>query len=122
MKNPKKAAQKWGLRAETLCLWVLRLKGYRLLARNWRAHVGEVDLIMQKRELLVFVEVKARRQMETAAEALGPRQRERILRAALSFVAANPHLSDLGIRFDVMLVSPSRLPVHLRDAWREGWN
>lgn len=49
-----------------------------------------------------------------------PRQRRRITRAAAYFLSGRPSLARLTVRFDVMLVMPGRLPLHLRDAWREG--
>jgi putative endonuclease len=56
--------------------------------------------------------------MDKARESLKPRQAARIGRAAGAFQQARPQLSRLDMRFDVMLVAPWRLPVHLMDAWR----
>lgn len=110
-----------GARAETLCRWWLRLKGHLILTRDWRVKVGEIDLITRRGRLLIFVEVKARRDFATAAESISRHQRQRITRAALVFLAFRPELENLDIRFDVMLVSPLRPPRHITDAWREGW-
>ena len=49
-----------GLRAETLALIVLMLKGYRPLARRYAAAGGEIDLIVARGDTIAFVEVKAR--------------------------------------------------------------
>ncbi|MBT3765301.1 MAG: YraN family protein [Rhodospirillaceae bacterium] len=122
MRPAKTKRQAWqrGRFAETICAWVLRLKGYRILARGFRVPVGEIDIIARRGRLLVFVEVKARRSQTEAAESLSFRQRERITRAAQAYIAKFPGLSDMDMRFDAMLIVPGSWPRHLTDAWREG--
>ena len=107
-----------GRRAETVAAWLLRLKGYRVLARDFRAKVGEVDLIARRGGILALVEVKARPSLEEAIEAIGPRQRRRIERAAEAFLQQNAGLATLNPRFDVILIVPRRWPRHVPDAWR----
>ncbi len=117
-KEKKRKAWRYGQIAETLAAWHLRLRGYRIVARRFRVPVGEIDIVAQTGGVLVFIEVKARRDWATAAESLGPRQTGRIARAAGAFVQSRPSLQGLDQRFDVMLVRPWRLPLHLVDAWR----
>lgn len=118
MSEKRRAAVRRGDRAERLCLWQLRLKGYRVLARRYRSPVGEVDLIVRRGGVLVAVEVKARGDFATAGEAVRARQRRRIARGIDHFLGSRPDLARLAVRFDVMLVAPGRLPRHLVDAWR----
>jgi putative endonuclease len=118
-KGGRRAAYRRGDRAELICLWLLRLKGYRLLARRYRTPVGEIDLILRRGQVLAAVEVKARDDVASASEAIGARQRQRIVRALTHFLSGRPDLATLSPRFDVMLVAPRRLPIHLVDAWRE---
>ena len=106
-----------GRRAETLAAWWLRLKGYRILARGFRVASGEIDLIARRGRVLVHVEVKARPSLEEAREALTPRQRRRIERAAEAFLQQHPGLAGLDQRFDVVLLAPRRRPHHLENAW-----
>lgn len=115
----RRAARIHGLRAERWAVWRLRLAGYRVLARNFRVPTGEIDLIVRRGNIVAFVEVKARTTYEAAAEAIQPRQQLRIRNAALAFLARRPDLAGLSMRFDVVLVTPRRLPRHLRDAWRD---
>ncbi len=115
----RRAAQIHGLRAERWAVWRLRLAGYRVLARNFRVPSGEIDLIVRRGNVLAFVEVKARASYEVAAEAILPQQQLRIRNAALTFLARRPDLADLEMRFDVVLVTPRRLPRHVCDAWRD---
>src|SRR5271156_3517823 len=88
----RRAAYRAGRFAETLCVWLLRLKGYRVLARDWRVPVGEIDILARRGSVLAAVEVKRRDTMAAAVAAVGPRQRRRILRALEAFVARHPAL------------------------------
>ncbi len=114
----KADAERRGRGAERLAAWFLRLRGYRILARRFACPVGEIDLVARRGDLLLFVEVKRRRSPEAAAEALRPAQRRRIARAAEAFLRDRPALAGLRQRFDLVLISPWRLPRHLGDAWR----
>lgn len=114
----RKEAERRGRLAEALCLWHLRLRLWRVLARNWRTPVGEIDLIARRGGVLAFIEVKRRADAEDAIAAVSPRQRRRVTRAAQAFLARRPELAALQPRFDLMLLSRRRPPRHLRDAWR----
>lgn len=114
----RRRAHRRGRWAESLCLWSLRLRGYRILARDYRVAVGEVDILARRGAVLAAIEVKARPDAASASEAVTPRQRRRIARAAAHFLARHPGLSRLTLRFDVMLVIPGRLPQHLPNAWQ----
>ncbi|NWH09168.1 MAG: YraN family protein [Alphaproteobacteria bacterium] len=109
--------------AEWRAMLALRLKFYALVAARWRCPAGEIDLIVRPpfwgvKSPIVFVEVKARADMETAGEALTARQRSRIARAAAAFIAARPALHASPVRFDVVLLVPGSWPLHIRDAWQ----
>ena len=114
------AAHRRGQWAEHLCLWRLRLQGYRVLARRYRTPVGEIDLIVRRGHTVAAIEVKARPDDARAAEAIQWKQRGRIARALEHFLKSRPDLGDAELRFDVMLVAPGRWPRHLRNAWRVG--
>jgi putative endonuclease len=68
----RRRARTFGRVAEDFCAWFLRLKGYRILARGFRTPVGEIDLVAARWGTLAIVEVKARRNVAAAAEALAP--------------------------------------------------
>jgi len=103
---------------ESLAVGWLRLKGYRILARDWRSAVGEVDIVAKRGRMLAMVEVKARPSLAEAAGDVRPRQRQRIARAAEAFRQRRPALAGCTIRFDAVLVAPWRRPRHVIDAWR----
>jgi putative endonuclease len=114
----RQRAQRRGRTAEWLCLWHLRLRGWRILARGWRCPAGEIDILARRGKVLAVIEVKSRGEIAAAAAALAPRQRRRIARAAEAFLLQRSDLAGLDLRFDLMLVAPRRLPRHWRGAWR----
>jgi putative endonuclease len=107
-----------GRRSEALAVWLLRLKGYRILGRDLRLPGGEIDIVAVRGRTLAVVEVKNRPDKDTAAEALQPRQQARIARAARGFIAGRPALAGHRVRFDVILFTGGLLPRHVPDAWR----
>jgi putative endonuclease len=108
-----------GRRREIAAAMMLMLKGYRILGFRLRTPMGELDLVALKGEALVVVEVKSRRTLEEALEAVTPRQRDRLRRAALSLAARRPSLRSLGVRIDLVAFAKGRLPRHIPDAWRD---
>ena len=118
MRPSRQRAVRRGRLAELLCRWHLRLRGWRIVARDWRCPAGEIDILARRGGVLAVIEVKSRGDADAAAAAVSPRQRRRIARAAATFLMARPDLALLAPRFDVMLVMPRHLPRHLPDAWR----
>ena len=117
-RSPRHRAQRRGTFAELLCRWHLRLRGWHIVASDWRCPAGEIDILARRGGVLAIIEVKARGDLASAAASVLPRQRRRIARAASAFLSVRPDLAGLAPRFDVMLVAPLRPPRHLRDAWR----
>ena len=92
-------------RGEVAAKRYLEGKGYRLLAENYALATGEIDLVMQDGDVVVFVEVKAR---ETLAygepiEAVTPQKVRKIVLTAQSFLVAK-RMMDRSVRFDVVEV------------------
>ena len=113
----RQAAFRTGLSAESRAAALLVAKGFRIVARRWRSPVGEIDIVARRRSLLVFVEVKARNDLDEAAESVTPRQRARIAAAAEAWLATYPDPSITDIRFDAMLVAPGKFPRHIQGAF-----
>ena len=113
----RQAAFRLGLSAESRAAALLLAKGYRIVARRWKSPVGEIDIVARRRGVLVFVEVKARIRLDDAAEAVTPRQRQRIVAAARAWLARHPDDVSAPMRFDVVMVAPWRLPRHLTAAF-----
>jgi len=97
-----------GRQAEDRALAHLEAHGLRLVARNARSRLGEVDLIMDDRGVLVFVEVRYRKSAAfgSAAESVTARKQARIRATAQTYLA---HHGDRACRFDVVAISGERL-------------
>lgn len=114
----RQSHERAGRLAEAVAAWLLRLKGFRIVARRYATPVGEIDLVAARGSLVVFVEVKQRALLDLAAAATSARQRRRIERAAATFLQRHPALRHASCRFDVVAVAPARWPLHVTDAWR----
>ncbi|MFE0758634.1 YraN family protein [Inquilinus sp. NPDC058860] len=115
----RRRAEAFGLRAERAAAWLLRAKGWRILARRLKTPLGEVDIVARRGRTVAFVEVKARPDLAAGMLALQPRQRERLQRAAILFLAQQPRYAQgHDLRFDLVVVRPWRWPVHIADAWQ----
>ena len=111
------AAFRTGLSAESKAAAYLMAKGYRILVKRFRTPYGEIDLVARKRNLIAFVEVKARASLDDAAYAVTPRQQRRIIDAAQAWLMAHPEHAEFELRFDAILIAPRRLPRHLLAAF-----
>src|ERR1700716_2256532 len=111
------AAFRTGISAEARAAAYLMAKGYRILAKRWRSPCGEIDIVARRRNLLAFIEVKARASRDEAAYAVTARQQQRIITTAQAWLMAHPEPSDFELRFDAILIAPRRLPRHLLAAF-----
>lgn len=90
-----------GAQAEDAVRDFYRQHGYQLLAQNYCIRGGEIDLIMQKADVVHFVEVKARRSSRYGApqEAVTYQKRQRLRRTAQVFLVRHPALTHQATRF-----------------------
>ena len=104
------------------CVW-LTDHGFEIIARNWRAKRGEIDIVAKKASLLVFAEVKTlpSGDMETLSHELDERKQKRIVETAKLFLLNHRKYSNDTIRFDVLVVNmPGFSDVyHIEDAFSE---
>jgi putative endonuclease len=108
-----------GARAESLCAQLMRAAGLRVLERNWRCRLGEIDLVAEERGMLVFAEVRMRSRpgFGGAGESVTAAKRQRLLAAARLYLARRP---GALCRFDVFLVDGTAPNVQwIRDAFGE---
>ena len=113
----RQAARTFGIRAEWAALALLTLTGYRVLARNFVAPGGEIDLIAQRGQTIAFIEVKARPDMDQALIAITEQKRRRIARAAQVWLRQNRWAATYALRGDAVFIAPRRLPRHLPAAF-----
>lgn len=95
----------FGQEGESAAEQYLRHKGYRIVARNLRSPLGELDLVAEDGRVLVFVEVKARRTgaFGGAIYAVHQRKQEKLIQLAALYLARH-HIKDRLCRFDVVLL------------------
>ena len=99
-----------GRDAESHACDYLLNRGLSLLARNFRSRLGEIDLIMDDGESLVFVEVRYRRgdAFGSGAESVDRRKQARITACAQHYLQQHPAALQRPCRFDVVAISGSR--------------
>jgi putative endonuclease len=84
----------------------LQRKGFTIMARNLRLGRGELDIIARREDLLVFVEVKTHRTLESALLALHPDKCSRLQSAARVWLGQHPKHAGLQCRFDLIIITP----------------
>lgn len=97
----KQKVGKWG---ESVAAWYLAKKGYEIVARHYTSRFGEIDLIAQDRDELVFVEVKARLGIGTGEpeEAVNWHKISKLKRVILAYLSRNP---TEKFRIDVVAIT-----------------
>jgi putative endonuclease len=111
------AAFQRGISAESRAALLLIAKAYRILARRWKTPFGEIDIVARRRGVVVFVEVKARASIDEAVEAVTDRTKHRVIAAAELWLARHPQHANGGVRFDVIVVAPGKIPRHIVNAF-----
>jgi putative endonuclease len=106
-----------GREAEQLALLHLTAAGLRLKSRNYACRLGEIDLILEDGETLVFVEVRQRRNARfgSAAESITGRKQDKLVAAARHYLARQKALP--ACRFDAVLVDAQGRIEWIRDAF-----
>ena len=94
-----------GAMAEEVVSRDYQRRGHVIKARRWRGCAGEIDIVVQSKDVIVFVEVKRARDFETAAMRLSQTQQKRIYNAGAEYLATQPKGLDTDVRFDVALVN-----------------
>ena len=105
----------FGIIAEGLVAIYYFFSGYYIVSRRMRNYAGEIDLICKKGDLLVFVEVKARRRYDGSFNEwmISEHQKNRIIRAACVFNKD----SAMNLRFDVVIFSLNKWFSIIKNAW-----
>jgi putative endonuclease len=102
-----KNTQDSGQQGEDIALAFLQKKGLKLIQRNFRSRAGEIDLIMQDEESLIFVEVRYRssNKFGGALHSVDKKKQSKLIKCAQQYLLKNP--TKTGARFDVIAISPS---------------
>lgn len=106
---------KW---AEYLCIAILRLKGYRILAHRFRGYDGgDIDIIAFRNRAVIIIEVKYRHSLSSATESLHPKQIKKLEFLYRCFVSRYPQYAHYSARFDLFVCAPFCWPRHYKNAW-----
>lgn len=117
--KPRASAPTRGDAGEQQALEFLHARGLKLVARNFRARGGELDLVMDDRGTLAIIEVRARGSSlhGHAAETVDARKQRRIILATQTFLAAHPKFGQSPLRFDIVALDADAPPQWLRGAF-----
>lgn len=115
--DKKLAAYRRGFLAEYIAAVFLLFKGYHIAAMRYRGKAGEVDIVARRGDIVVFIEVKARRTLQSGVDAVGPETQRRIRGASEQWLSRQKDFARLSWRYDIIVVSPFHLPKHIRDAF-----
>ena len=94
---------------EGLACQYLENKGFKLIERNFNCRLGEIDLIMQDNDVLVFVEVRYRRNNDfgSAADSITNNKQSKLIKAASVYLQQHTNLNKYPARFDVVSITGS---------------
>ncbi len=108
-----------GRAGEDACAEELRRSGWELVARNFRAGPGELDLVAHRGDTIAFVEVKSwsRLGLAALAESIDARKRRRIIETSKIFLARNRQYSSMRVRYDVALFSGGVIARYIESAF-----
>lgn len=113
----KKKAYRKGFIAEYIAALFLLLKGYKICALRHKTNLGEIDIIARKGDLAVFVEVKARKSIQSGLDAVSHASQSRIKNASDLWLAKQKHANRLSQRYDIIVIAPRQFPAHFLDAF-----
>jgi len=111
---------KKGRDGEAAAASFLEKKGMKILEKNFRVPRGEVDIIAQDGETIIFVEVKtwSTYGMDALEQALNTKKQRKIIETSKYFLSVNRKYKYMAIRFDVIFISPDGIN-HLASAFTE---
>lgn len=103
-----RVAKKIGSDAEKLALGYLQSRGLKLVESNFSCRYGEIDLVMQHHDCLVFIEVRFRKHplFGTGADSVDYRKQQKILKAAEFFLQRHVNYTQYPCRVDVVSIGP----------------
>ncbi len=113
----RKRAERRGRWSEWGAAMYLLARGYRILAMRYRVRAGEVDIIARRGEVIAFVEVKARRDLMAAIDAVTFTSQNRIRAAGDHWLARQPDAARLSRRYDIVAIVPWKWPRHIEGAF-----
>lgn len=115
--SSRKKAERRGRVGEVLAALYLRAQFFAIKSTRFKTPVGEIDLVAERGDLTIFVEVKVRASKSQEYEALAAVNKNRISRAANFYLSKNPAIANRSLRFDVIFLAPWSWPRHVMGAF-----
>lgn len=112
--------REWGKQAETIAAEYLRSHGYIIRERNWRVGNSiEIDIIAEKDNIIIFVEVKARKgDFQQADDAVDTPKRNKMIKGGDIYLRSLPHLFQYRLDIITLTGTPENYEIkHLEDAF-----
>lgn len=108
-----------GRKAEEFACAYLKKHGLKLVARNYTCRFGEIDLVMQDTESLIFVEVRYRKNKDFGGslESVTFHKQKKILRAASCYLQEKELFEKIPIRFDVVAITAAQAQINHEVEW-----
>ncbi len=106
----------YGLYGEYLAIIFLFTKGYKIIKHNYKHPLGEIDIIARKKQLIIFIEVKARHKIDLLNFALSETQKNRITSSASNFIN-NSRYKNYNLRFDIINIWGWFNVNHYKNCW-----
>lgn len=112
-----------GNKGEEKAAFYLENHGYNILYKNWRTNFGEIDIIAEKEDKIVFVEVKSlpNGNLDLLAKVLNKNKQSRIIKTSKCFLLNHRQYSNSYIRYDVIVIDMPGMPevYHIENAFME---
>ncbi len=106
----------FGIIAEIIASFYLRLKFYQIIAHRLKTPFGEIDLIAKKGNTIIFLEIKARNDT-SLMDFISKYQQQRIIKAAQYFILTTSRYQKFSLRFDAIIINKYLWPKHFLNYW-----
>ena len=111
----KTSSYQLGIEAESLVIQYFESLDFCVISQRYKTKFGEIDLILNKNNQIIFVEVKARSRKTTIEEIITKKQLDRNYAAAEFFLSEFPQYSTHDCQFDLMIVYKKKIISHIEN-------
>ena len=105
-----------GVISEFIALVILKIKGYQALKKRYKTSLGEIDLICKKKDYIIFIEIKFRKDKHSLFDSINKKQQHRIISASKVYLQQN-NLYHSNIRYDAIFISKPFFFKHIKNAF-----
>ncbi|MBL0848783.1 MAG: YraN family protein [Candidatus Liberibacter ctenarytainae] len=117
MLHDRRKAIRYGIFAEIFSAVFLLIKGWKIVEIRHRNRYGEIDIIAMRYDMVIFVEVKARKTIQDAINSVSDRSQKRIHAASEFWLSRQINGRRFSYRYDIIAVVPWRIPKHFPNSF-----